>query len=90
MGDFYANAISDFGFGEEADAIRKGWQEEGPRGAAGAVTDEMVSAFGAAGTPAEAAESFDRFASAGADSPVAYLPAEQASGELIEETITHL
>jgi coenzyme F420-dependent oxidoreductase len=90
MGDFYANAISDFGFGEEADAIRKGWQEEGPRGATGAVTDEMVSAFGAAGTPAEAAESFDRFASAGADSPVAYLPAEQASGELIEETITHL
>lgn len=90
MGEFYANAVSEFGFGDEAAAIQDAWQDGGPRAAAAAVPDEMVSAFGAAGTPAEAGASFDRFTSAGADSPVAYLPAGQASDEMIRETISHL
>jgi coenzyme F420-dependent oxidoreductase len=90
MGDYYANAATAFGFGEEADAIRAGWDDDGPAGAAGAVTDEMVSAFCAAGTPEEAAESFERFREAGADSPVAYLPSRTAPDEMVRETIENL
>ncbi|THE63316.1 LLM class flavin-dependent oxidoreductase [Salinadaptatus halalkaliphilus] len=90
MGEYYANAASSFGFGDEADAIQAGWQEDRQAGAEAAVTDEMVSAFGAAGTPAEAAESFDRFGEAGANSPVAYIPSRWADDDLIRETITHL
>jgi coenzyme F420-dependent oxidoreductase len=90
MGDYYANAVTNFGFGEEADAIQAGWADDGPAGAAAAVTDEMVDAFCAAGTPAQAAESFDRFGAAGADSPVAYLPAQSAPEEMLRETVGHL
>ena len=90
MGDFYANSVTSFGFGEEADAIQAGWEEDRQAGAEAGVTDEMLEAFGAAGTPAEAAESFERFGEAGADSPVAYLPAKWADDDLLRETITHL
>ncbi len=90
MGDFYANTVTSFGFGEEAEAIRDGWKENRQDGAEAGVTDEMLSAFGACGTPEEAAESFKRYRDAGADSPVAYVPSKWADDELIRETITHL
>ena len=90
MGDYYANAATAFGFGEEADAVQAGWKENKQAGAEAAVTDEMVSAFGAAGTPAEAAASFERFVEAGADSPIAYVPTRWAGEELSRETISHL
>lgn len=90
MGDYYADAATSFGFGEEADAIRAGWREDRQTGAEAGVTDEMVAAFGAAGTPAEAAGSFERFVEAGADSPVAYIPSRWAGDDLIRETIAHL
>lgn len=90
MGEYYANAVTSFGFGGEADAIRAGWKEDGQAGAAAAVTDEMVTAFGAAGTPAEAAESFERFEEAGADSPTAYIPTRWVDAPLIRETVTNL
>ena len=90
MGDFYANAATSFGYGEEAEAIQDGWKEDRQAGAEAGVTDEMLSAFGAAGTPAEAAESFERYREGGADSPVAYLPAKWADEALLRETIAHL
>ena len=90
MGDYYANAVTDFGFGDEADAIRAGWDEEGPAGAAAAVTDEMVDEFCAAGTPAQAAASFERYDAAGADSPIAYLPVRDAPDGMIRETLAEL
>jgi len=90
MGDFYANAATAFGFGEEADAIQAGWEANTQAGAEAAVPDEMVDAFGATGEPAEAAESFDRFVEAGADSPVASLPSRWIDDALVRETLTHL
>jgi coenzyme F420-dependent oxidoreductase len=90
MGDYYANAVTDFGFGEEADAIQAGWEDDGPSGATAAVTDEMVDEFCAAGTPAQAAESFERYAAAGATSPVAYLPAQSAPAEMLRGTVEYL
>jgi alkanesulfonate monooxygenase SsuD/methylene tetrahydromethanopterin reductase-like flavin-dependent oxidoreductase (luciferase family) len=90
MGDYYANAATAFGFGDAADAIREGWRENRQAGADAAVTDEMVDAFGAAGSPAEAAASAERFVAAGADNPVAYVPAKWAEDSLVRETITHL
>jgi coenzyme F420-dependent oxidoreductase len=90
MGEYYANAASSFGFGEEAEAIQAGWRKDRQTGAEAGVTEEMIDAFGAAGTPAEAAESFERFGDAGADSPVAYLPSRWAGGAALRETIEHL
>lgn len=90
MGEYYAEAAASFGFGEEADAVRAGWETDRQAGAEAAVTEEMVTAFGAAGAPAEAAESFERFDEAGADTPVASIPSRWADGDLIRETISHL
>lgn len=90
MGKYYAHTAASFGFEEEADAIRTGWQENHQAGAEAGVTDEMVRAFGAAGTPTEAAESFERFKEAGANSPVAYIPSRWADDTLIRETINAL
>jgi coenzyme F420-dependent oxidoreductase len=90
MGDFYANAAASFGFGEEADEIRAGWQKDGQAGAEAGVTDDMLTSFGACGTPAEAAVSFEQFQEAGADSPVAYIPSRWADSDIIRETITNL
>ena len=90
MGEYYANAVTSFGFGEEADAIQAGWSDDGPAGAAAAVTDEMVDEFCAAGTPAQVAASFERYEAAGADSPVAYLPAQSAPTEMLRETVRTL
>jgi coenzyme F420-dependent oxidoreductase len=90
MGNYYANMVSGFGFAEEAEAIQQGWEENTQAGAEAAVTDEMVTTIGASGTPAEAAESFERFADAGASSAVASIPTRWASDELTRETIEHL
>ncbi len=90
MGNYYANAATAFGFGDEADAIRAGWRENHQTGADAAVTDEMIDAFGVAGSPAEAAASAERFVDAGADNPIAYVPAKWADDSLVRETVTHL
>lgn len=90
MGDYYANTVASFGFSEEAKKIRSGWQDDRQVGAEAAVSEEMVTTIGAAGTPTEAAESFAKFMEAGADSPVAYIPSRWAGDDLIRETITHL
>lgn len=90
MGDYYAAAATDHGFGEEATAIQDGWEDDRLAGAKSAVTNEMIDAFGVAGRPAEAAESVKRFVEAGADSTIAYLPAKWASDALVRETIAHL
>lgn len=90
MGDYYANVVSDFGFSEEADAIQAGWEDDSQAGAEAAVTDEMLSAIGACGTPDEAAATFEAFVDAGSDSPIASIPSGWASDELVRETISHL
>ncbi|MFT4949661.1 MAG: hypothetical protein ACI9CA_001802, partial [Natronomonas sp.] len=42
------------------------------------------------GTPAQVAASFERYEAAGADSPVAYLPAQSAPTEMLRETVKTL
>lgn len=90
MGDYYGNVIREFGFGGAVEAINAGWEEDKQAGAEAEVTDEMLSTIGACGTPQDALASFEAFVDAGADSPMAYIPSRWASGEIIEETITHL
>jgi alkanesulfonate monooxygenase SsuD/methylene tetrahydromethanopterin reductase-like flavin-dependent oxidoreductase (luciferase family) len=89
MGDFYYNAVSDFGYKEEADAMREAWDDGDKAGAAGAVTDEMLDSFAICGTPTQAQASFDRFVDAGVDEPVAYVP-PRASEELHRTTLVEL
>ncbi len=50
MGNYYANVASDFGFDEEVDTIQISRTNDRQPSAEVAVTDEMVSAFGATGT----------------------------------------
>lgn len=90
MGDFYSNAVSRFGYADEAEAIKNGWNKEGSEGAASAVTDQMIEEFTAAGTPNEAQSSLEDYRTAGADMPVAYIPSYWASEDLISETIRNL
>lgn len=90
MGEYYANSVASFGFCDETTMIKNGWRDDGLKGARNKVTKEMVNVFGAAGTPSEAAKSFDRFNEAGANSPIAYIPTQWADDELTRETISYL
>lgn len=90
MGDYYANAVSRYGFKEEATVIQDAWNADGSEGAASAVTDEMMDKFTASGSPSEATASLAEFGEAGADMPIAYIPSHWAPDEIITETINSL
>ncbi len=90
MGDYYANAVSRYGYETEATAIQDAWNNEGSDGAASAVTDEMVREFTASGSPNEATASLAEYREDGADMPIAYIPSYWAPEEFITETITAL
>lgn len=90
MGDYYANAVSRFGYEAEANAIQNAWDSGGSEKASSAVTDEMLAAFTAAGTPDEANTALAEYREAGADMPIAYIPSYWAPEETIRETINNL
>ncbi|MHB8376696.1 MAG: LLM class flavin-dependent oxidoreductase [Dehalococcoidia bacterium] len=46
MGDFYYQQLSDMGFADEANAIRRAWKEGGSGAGIAAVTDELSDALG--------------------------------------------
>jgi alkanesulfonate monooxygenase SsuD/methylene tetrahydromethanopterin reductase-like flavin-dependent oxidoreductase (luciferase family) len=50
MGDFYYQQLSDMGFADEANAIRKAWKEGGSGAGIAAVTDELSNSLGFVGT----------------------------------------
>jgi alkanesulfonate monooxygenase SsuD/methylene tetrahydromethanopterin reductase-like flavin-dependent oxidoreductase (luciferase family) len=49
MGDYYYQQISDMGFADEANAIRKAWKEGGSGAGIAAVTDELQKELGFVG-----------------------------------------
>lgn len=90
MGDYYAEAVSRFGYEDQTSAIRRGWADNRLSGAKNAVTDEMVSAFGACGTVDEATATLEAFVEAGVDSPIAYIPTKWMSESMARTTVAHL
>jgi alkanesulfonate monooxygenase SsuD/methylene tetrahydromethanopterin reductase-like flavin-dependent oxidoreductase (luciferase family) len=50
MGDFYYQQLSDMGFADEANAIRKAWKEGGSGAGIAAVTDELSNSLGFVGS----------------------------------------
>lgn len=89
MGEYYAEAVSRFGYPTEVEQIEAGWQADSMDGARKGVTDEMVRAFSVCGTPAEAKTTLESFDDAGVDSPVAYVPTRWTTEEMVRTTISH-
>jgi alkanesulfonate monooxygenase SsuD/methylene tetrahydromethanopterin reductase-like flavin-dependent oxidoreductase (luciferase family) len=88
-GEGYRKAVAQ-AFPEEADAVAEAWRE-GDRGdARDAVTDEMVSELGVAGTPEDAREQFREIAVLETiDEPIVVIPA-QADEALTKRTVEEL
>jgi coenzyme F420-dependent oxidoreductase len=89
MGEFYHRTLTDAGFGDNADAIRSAWHQEGPEAAAETVSDEVLEQTTIAGTPTEAHEQLDAFEDTPADEMHLFFP-RSAGVELMESTIDHL
>jgi alkanesulfonate monooxygenase SsuD/methylene tetrahydromethanopterin reductase-like flavin-dependent oxidoreductase (luciferase family) len=53
MGDFYYKQISDMGFADEANEIRRAWKEGGSGAGIAAVTDELSNSLGLVGSVEE-------------------------------------
>ncbi|WP_340100543.1 LLM class flavin-dependent oxidoreductase [Salinibaculum salinum] len=89
MGEFYHRTLSDAGFGENANAIRDAWHEEGPEAAADTISDEVLEQTTVAGTPQQAHEQLEAFENTPADEIHLFFP-RSAEAELMESTIDHL
>ncbi|WIV65718.1 TIGR04024 family LLM class F420-dependent oxidoreductase [Natrialbaceae archaeon AArc-T1-2] len=60
-GPFYRQAIADAGWTELTERVRDRWHESGREAAAAAITDDLLEAVVAAGTPAEVRDQVERF-----------------------------
>jgi alkanesulfonate monooxygenase SsuD/methylene tetrahydromethanopterin reductase-like flavin-dependent oxidoreductase (luciferase family) len=65
MGDFYYQQLSDMGFADEANAIRKAWKEGGSGAGIAAVTDELSNSLGFVGSVDECRDRLAEEAAAG-------------------------
>ena len=66
----YNRLLAESGFSAEAAAIAKAWAAGDTAGAARAVTDEMLTATGIAGTPAECRDRIEAYRDSGLDLPI--------------------
>jgi F420-dependent oxidoreductase-like protein len=74
MGKYYAEMLTRHGFGEEVDAIKRGW-ERGRDDALNAVTDRLLDATAIVGTPSEVASTLRAWRNLGVDEPLISMPA---------------
>jgi len=87
----YYDHFSRQGFPLEAKALEAAWARNDISGAIAAVTDELVLAFSASGTPDEVAKKIDEFAGSGVEQIVLYpYAAEGDTKRTIVETIEAL
>ena len=90
MGDYYYQQISDMGFKDQADVVRKAWAEGGSSAGTAAVSDELCDALGAYGTVEECRDRIQAQEEAGIDlHRVSVLDAESAveEGRLLEQLL---
>jgi len=67
MGDFYYDHFQRMGYADEANAVRRGWEEGGPAGGASAIPDELVDQLGVAGSVEQCIEAIEEAEEAGFD-----------------------
>ena len=65
MGDFYYEQLSDMGFADEANEIRRAWKEGGSGAGIAAVSDELSNSLGFVGSVEECRDRLDEEAAAG-------------------------
>lgn len=88
MGDYTLEALTQLGFGETAAEVDERWQEGEKAAAADAVSDELLAEITVSGTPAEAAETLERYGDE--TDGLIVLPAKAATEAEIRETIEHV
>ena len=67
MGDFYYEHFIRMGYADEANAVRRGWEEGGAAGGAAALPDDLVNQLSTAGTVEECIEAMEEAEEAGFD-----------------------
>jgi len=73
MGVYYAQMLTRNGFGEDVQAVQKGW-EQGMKGGIGAVSQRMLDATSIIGTASEIISRLDEWAALGVDEPLLAMP----------------
>lgn len=84
MGTFYAEMLTRHGFGEDVQAIIKGW-ETGHKSAIAAVSEQLLAATAIIGTPEEVVATLREWQTLGVDEPLISMPAgttEQVAAKL--------
>ena len=89
MGTYYFNTVSRYGFGEEADAIKRAWESGKKSAAVETVSERMLDSLSVSGTPEHGRSVIAVYYEAGANIPVLVFP-PKASRELVRETIISL
>jgi alkanesulfonate monooxygenase SsuD/methylene tetrahydromethanopterin reductase-like flavin-dependent oxidoreductase (luciferase family) len=74
MGVFYYQMLQRMGFEPEVAAIRAAWDRRDPRGAAAAVSNEMLEATAIVGSLEECREKLEEWRTLGGDLPIINLP----------------
>lgn len=90
MGEYYYRVVSEQGYADEADAIRSAWNDGNHDQARANVTEDVLDAFTLTGSPEAVRDRLEQYYDAGADEPIANLPARYMSQDMIEETIRNL
>lgn len=90
MGSYYRKALASQGFEDEATEMAVKWGNGDREGAAAAVTDQILSEFAAAGTPAEARDQLSTFSDIDGLDAVAVGFPRAATKDDIERTIEAL
>ena len=87
MGDFYYKQISDMGFADEANEIRRAWKEGGSGAGIAAVTDELSNSLGLVGSVEECRDRLQEEEAAGINlhnvGTAGYSPVEE--GKIFEQ-----
>lgn len=65
MGDFYYEHFIRMGYADEANAVRRGWEEGGPAGGAAALPEDLVNQLGTAGSVGECIDAMEEAEDAG-------------------------
>lgn len=86
MGDFYYQHLSDMGFADECNEIRRAWREGGSGAGYAAVTDELQESLGAVGSVDECRDWMQRQEEAGINLHQVTVSAEAAeAGKIYEQ-----
>jgi coenzyme F420-dependent oxidoreductase len=90
MGDFYRNALARQGYEDQAHAVHDAWQDGDHERAVGTVSDDLLDALAAAGTPEEVRARFEGFASMDGLDAVAVSFPRAADRDVIDATMQAL